>query len=129
MTTELTPQLPPEEMEALKHYILTKFKEPFHFNAWLIVHIWPAFRERMDQNIAARRAAARLEREKKKDESPISTRFRALDGSPITEKQLERAAKKGEPLLEIATGQPKRFLWRIKGKVGRWVPLDYKGAF
>lgn len=118
-----------DESEALKNYILSKFKGAFDFNSWLVVNIWPAFREKMDQNAAAKRKADRLARKAAKDTSPISTRFKALDGAQLTEAQVWKAAKTGDHVLDLATGQPRRFLWRIKGKVGRWVPLDCKDAW
>lgn len=99
-------QATPATNDPLTALILQSFTRG-QFYSFLNIGVWPAFkardRERRIADAATYNAAKRAAAGKAAAGSAHS-KFRAFDG-PLTEKQVERNASNGVPMIEITTGR------------------------
>lgn len=115
--------------QMLVSYLLKRFATSGALYKWLQDVVWPEFKARHGRptlgnahNDAVRAAAL----ERRLDREGRQTRFAMPDSdTPLSFHDVERAARKGIPLLEISTGRLLR--WRmIDRKIGysKWTDVE-----
>jgi hypothetical protein len=99
-------------------YLLKNLNTSYDMHLFLIAHVWPRFKARAkEQRIAAAAAYRKSLKSKGKTESPLSTTMFDLDGSQLTEREIERRANASETVLRKRDGA----IVRWTGK--RWEPI------